>query len=319
MKKDQMMQDLQREYEQIEVPKEAKDRIARGIERAKKEETSGGKRHRAQLRLLKGTGIAVAACLGVIVLLANSSQPTALAMEKLPVIGTIARVVTFRTYEDQTNHFSAHVEVPKVEQEQLTGEEEPEETAGVKDESAVAEGLDATNKTIEEYGNELIAGYEKDLAQSQGEGNYSLQSDYKVVSETEDYLAIEVDTLLVMAGGSEYRKTFNIDKRTGQILTLGDFFQEGSDYITVISDKIKAQMKQQMEEDEGVIYWLDSDVLEWDFKQISEDTSFYFTENGDLVIQFDEYEVAPGSMGAVSFTIDRAELEDILKNADTHV
>ena len=314
-----MMQDLQREYEQIEVPKETKDRIARGIERAKKEETSGGKRHRAQLRLLKGTGIAVAACLGVIVLLANSSQPTALAMGKLPVIGTIARVVTFRTYEDQTNHFSAHVEVPKVEQEQLTGEEESEETAGVKDESAVAEGLDATNKTIEEYGNELIAGYEKDLAQSQGEGNYSLQSDYKVVSETEDYLAIEVDTLLVMAGGSEYRKTFNIDKRTGQILTLGDFFQEGSDYITVISDKIKAQMKQQMEEDEGVIYWLDSDVPEWDFKQISEDTSFYFTENGDLVIQFDEYEVAPGSMGAVSFTIDRAELEDILKNADTHV
>lgn len=313
MKKDQMMQDLQREYEQIKVPEEAKDRITRGIERAKKEEPSGGGRHRVQLRLLKGAGIAVAACLGVMILLANSSQSVALAMEKLPVIGAIARVVTFRTYEDQTNHFSAHVEVPKVEQEQLTGEEDSEETAGVKDESVAAEGLEATNKTIEEYGDELIASYEKDLAQSQGEGNYSLQSDYKVVSETEDYLAIEVDTLLVMASGSEYRKTFNIDKKTGQILTLGDFFQEGSDYITVISDEIKAQMKQQMEEDESVIYWLDSDVPEWDFKQISEDTSFYFTENGDLVIQFNEYEVAPGSMGAVSFTIDKADLDGMRK------
>lgn len=34
----------------------------------------------------------------------------AYAMEKMPVIGTIASVVTFRTYEDQTNGFSAHIE-----------------------------------------------------------------------------------------------------------------------------------------------------------------------------------------------------------------
>ena len=247
-------------------------------------------------------------------ILANSGQSVALAMEKIPVIGAIAKVVTFRTYEDQTNHFSAHIEVPQVEQEQLAETQPADESAGdTQPQGAAQEELQRTNKTIEEYGQELIARYEHDLAESQGEGNYSLQSNYKVVSESDDYLAIEVDTLLIMASGSEYRKTFNIDKNTGEILSLKDFFREGSDYIGVISDAIKAQMKQQMEQDDSVIYWLDSEVPEWDFQAIDDDTSFYFDGQGNLIIQFDEYEVAPGSMGAVSFTIPRADLDDILK------
>lgn len=317
MKTDQKMQDYRREYEAVEVPQEAKERILMGIERAKKEQeekegTESGRR--AGGRIWRYAGIAAAACLGAIVILANSGQSVALAMEKIPVIGAIAKVVTFRTYEDQTNHFSAHIEVPQVEQEQLAETQPADESAGdAQPQDAAQEGLQRTNKTIEEYGQELIARYEHDLSESQGEGNYSLQSDYKVVSESDDYLAIEVDTLLIMASGSEYRKTFNIDKNTGEILALKDFFQEGSDYIGVISDAIKAQMKQQMEQDDSVIYWLDSEVPEWDFQAIDDDTSFYFDGQGDLVIQFDEYEVAPGSMGAVSFTIPRADLDDILK------
>jgi hypothetical protein len=40
-----------------------------------------------------------------------------------------------------------------------------------------------------------------------------------------------------------------------------------------------------------------------EFKQITGDESYYFNENGEIVIVFDEYEVAPGYMGAVEFTI----------------
>ena len=36
---------------------------------------------------------------------------------------------------------------------------------------------------------------------------------------------------------------------------------------------------------------------------ITGEESYYFNENGELVISFDEYEVAPGYMGAVTFTI----------------
>ena len=48
------------------------------------------------------------------------------------------------------------------------------------------------------------------------------------------------------------------------------------------------------------------------FKQISGDQNFYLNEEYDLVIIFDEYEVAPGSMGMPQFVIEQEVLEDIL-------
>ena len=33
-------------------------------------------------------------------------------------------------------------------------------------------------------------------------------------------------------------------------------------------------MKKRMEEDENLTYWIDSEVPEWDFKSINDDTTF---------------------------------------------
>ena len=55
--------------------------------------------------------------------------------------------------------------------------------------------------------------------------------------------------------------------------------------------------------DDSVSYFYNSDMPEDDFKELTGDESFYFNEEGLLVIAFDEYEVAPGYMGAVEFTI----------------
>ena len=52
---------------------------------------------------------------------------------------------------------------------------------------------------------------------------------------------------------------------------------------------------------------------EWNFKSIKDDQNFYLDSNGQIVICFDEYEVAPGCMGLVQFTIDPDAVADILK------
>ena len=44
---------------------------------------------------------------------------------------------------------------------------------------------------------------------------------------------------------------------------------------------------------------------EWDFNGLDGSESFYFDSEGRLVICFDEYQVAPGYMGAVEFTIPK--------------
>ena len=97
-------------------------------------------------------------------------------------------------------------------------------------------------------------------------------------------------------------------------MTLEDLFVEGSDYISAISENIKTQMQEQMAADEGVIYFLDNDDMpEFNFQWISEETYFYFNLIDELFIAFDEYEVAPGSMGAPEFVIPQEVTAAILK------
>ena len=100
---------------------------------------------------------------------------------------------------------------------------------------------------------------------------------------------------------------------TGERLQLKDIFKEGVDYITPISENIKAQMKEQMEKDENVSYWLNDEIEEINFKAITPNTSFYLNEKGNVVIGFDEGEVAPMYMGTVEFEIPNEVVKDIRK------
>ena len=63
-------------------------------------------------------------------------------------------------------------------------------------------------------------------------------------------------------------------------------------------------MREQMDADSNVYYWLDDqEVPEWNFRSITEDTSFYLDQDGRLVICFNEGDVAPMYMGCVEFKI----------------
>ena len=57
-------------------------------------------------------------------------------------------------------------------------------------------------------------------------------------------------------------------------------------------------MKEQMEQEENVTYFIDDDI-----EIIHEDSNFYFNENKDLVIVYNKYDIAPGYMGCPEFVI----------------
>lgn len=271
---------MKAKYEDIPVPKQLKFDVKKAIQKGKQE----NRRRNRFMKIVKPVGITAAAAMAAIVILSNSSQSIAYAMERIPVIGAISRVVTFRTYEDKSGNFEAKVEIPSVE----------EDDSG------------QINKSIEEYANEFISMYEADLKASGGEGNYALESDYEVVTDNEKYLVIRVNTLQIMASGTQFVKTFVVDKMTGETVSLLKLLGNDSEKLQAVGENIKAQMREQMAADESVAYFLDSDMPEVDFQGLSGEESFYFNENGELVIAFNEYDVAPGYMGAVEFTIPAA-------------
>lgn len=278
---------LRKEYYGYKAPKELKERIK--IMKEKRKEKN--KAVWIGVRVLGGV---VAAMLAIIVLV-NSDKEIAMAIQKVPAIGEIAKVVTFRTYENDTEGNEAKVEIPKIDEK--------------------SEAAQKVNKSMEDYVNQLIAEYEKDIEQSKeytDEAKESLDTQYTVLTNTEKLLSVRLDSVIVMASGYEFSKIYHIDKLNDKEVTLKDLFIEDSDYIKIISDNIKKQMREQMKKDKGVTYFLDSEEPDWDFKQIKKDQNFYINDKNQLVIVFDEYEVAPGCMGPVEFTINESVVQNLL-------
>ena len=131
-----------------------------------------------------------------------------------------------------------------------------------------------------------------------------------MVADTDQYLSIRINTTVVMASGTQYVEIFTIDRKTGQILSLNDVLGNDSEMKKAVGENIKEQMRSQMAADSGITYFLDSETPEWDFTGLTGEEDFYFDSQGQLVIVFDEYEVAPGYMGAVEFTIPKSVTEN---------
>lgn len=297
---------LRTDYYNISVPAEGLRRVKERMEEAKQLKNHLKKKHRYQI--ISGS---IAAALALIIALPNTNQSIAKAMEKIPVVGSFVKVITFRDYDYDDNNYHAHVTIPQIEEEgTLNVSDTTDNTTG--NQNATSQ----INKDIADYAQTLIDQFEADVkADKNSEGHQGLDFSYQVITDTPDWFTLKIDVVETAASGYQYSKYYHIDKSTNEIITLKDLFKEGSDYLTIISDSIKDQMREQMKEKgEEVIYWIDqTDFPENNFESIQDDQNFYFKDDGSLVIAFDEYEVAPGYMGCPEFVIPSSLLASIRK------
>lgn len=304
------------------IPETGRERLQAGIDRARME------KKRAEHARRRSAWTAVAAAAVVMIALPNTNMQIAHAMENIPLLGGFFRLVTVRQYNYSDENHNAEVELAQINYGEDAGEgasvgevaAAPEGTAagsveGVGQEAAVAnlseDGVEAVNQDMEATVEELIRQFEDTLSE---EGYHGLHVTQEVVTDNARYYTVKLSVLETEASGYEHNQFYTIDKQTGNVVTLEDLFAEGSDYISAISENIKTQMQEQMAADESVIYFLDNDDMpEFNFQGITEQTNFYFNEKDELVIAFDEYEVAPGSMGAPEFVIPQEVTAAILK------
>ena len=133
-------------------------------------------------------------------------------------------------------------------------------------------------------------------------------------TDNDKLFCLRIDTVIAMGGSQSYAKIFSVDKKSGKQITLKNLFKKGSGYIDRISDNIKEQMRAQMKENADVTYFVDDENNKFNFKSISNKTNFYVNEKGKLTLVFDKYEVAPGYMGMVEFSIPTGEIVDMVTN-----
>ena len=284
------MGNWKKEYEEIKVPENMKERMEASIARAKKD-----KRKVKKVKLWK-TCTSAAAVLAIVLILPNTSQTAAAAMQQIPLLGNLFKITTVREYQVDEERNMANVKVPQVET-QNTGDGEAADQGTVEQAKATA---DAINFDIEEETNKLIDEFKESMKNE--EGYQDIYIDSKVLTDNDRLFSLELILYQGAGSGYEQHKHYTVDKLTGKELTLKDLC--GNDYVDTISEEVKKQMKEQMAADESVKYWLDDpDVPEWNFDKIAEDQDFYVDAEGHVVICFNEYDVAPGSMGCVEFTM----------------
>lgn len=293
-------------YEQPHMSAEQLQAMKDRIEVAKME-------NRREARKKNGAGKAVLAAAAVVaafVILPNTSAGVAHAMEQIPVIGKLVEVVTFRNYQYEDERNQADIEVPEIVPQSVTDTVAEESATGVQEN--LQKSADEINAEIQKISDQFVKEFEENLQTEGGYQDVIVKSE--VVSTTQDYFTLKLICYQGAGSGAEWNYYYTIDLNTGERLQLKDLFYEGADYITPISENIKEQMKEQMAADENKIYWLDDpEVPEWNFEHITDETAFYLNENGNIVISFNEGDVAPMYMGVVTFEIPDEVVRDIRK------
>ena len=289
---------MKEDYHKPQMSDEQFEKLYRTMKEAKISE----RKERTKQRTIKVAATA-AALVGAFVILPNTSATIAHAMEQIPIVGQLVEAVTIREYEYDSDRFKADIDVTEIKVENQA------------EDSKVQENLDRTteeiNVEIQKITDELIAQFEADLKQKEGYQDIVVKSE--VLTTTPDYFTLKLLCYWGAGSGYQWNYYYTIDLNTGERLELKDIFVDGADYITPISENIKAQMQAQMDADEMVHYWLNDEIEDLNFKAITDDTSFYLNERGNVVIGFNEGDVAPMYMGCVEFEIPSEILSGIRK------
>lgn len=275
--------------EQTDIPDSVKNRIEQTLA-----DLPEKKPVIKQIRILPRIA-AAAACFVFITLflLPNVSVTYAQALEQIPVIGDIVRVVTIRNYFYADDRHEMDIDVPQIE-----GEDR--------------EAVDYINKDVGELTTALVNEFYKDLEIAGNNGYGSIHVDYEAITNTERWFTLKLSVSETAASSNNYFEFYHIDKEKGKIVELGDLFNTDK-FSDILVAEIKKQMQEQMTNDENISYWINDSGIGEEFASVSADHNFYWNKNGDLVIIFDKYEVASGSMGTPEFVIGKDVIKDILR------
>jgi len=221
----------------------------------------------------------------------NALPAQAATLHNVPVLGPLVRVMTFVDYQAEESGYMARIRIPRVEG--LNNQELEE----------------VLNAQLLADGQAFIAAYQADLEQLKSElGEETIhkgvETYYEVMASNAEVFSLRVEYFTV-AGSSDTRYDFyNVNQRTGELITLDTLFREGTDYLTILNDYLLEQMRATVDEAGVCPYWVsEEDLAAGMYKGIDGDHNFYINQEGKLVIAFDKYEVGPGYIGTPEFVI----------------
>lgn len=288
------LKETKRRYEEITIPEELSQRVQEAIKNSEKNrKTMKLQKRKAVMKRSAGTAAVVAITFTVLL---NTSTTFAQNVSDMPVIGAVARVLTFRSYEKSEEDIKLSVKIPSVE---MISQDTNGLAKSINEEIYRLCQLyaDEAVQRAEEYKKAFMdtGGTEEEWAAH----NIEISVSYEISSQTEDYLSFVIIGTESWNSAYQQRKYYNIDLNTEKIVSLQELL--GEDYIEKVNESIKNQMITKSDK-MGITFWTPE---EGGFTGIDDEVCFYMNESGNPVIVFEKYEIAPGSAGSVEFEIER--------------
>lgn len=281
-----VLEDAKKDYEDIPIPQELSERIMMEVKKADK------RRKKQMIKRISRYGMTAAASLTILFTVGlNTSVAFANAAENIPVIGAMAKVLTFRSYQTQTDDLNMTVDIPSID---MISEEFSDVEDSVNSEiyELCRQYANEAEKRVEEYRTAFL-----DTGGTLEEWeahNIEIKVWYEVKTQTDKYLSLVINGAENWNNAGGKSKYYNFDLEKGGLLTLRDVM--GNDYGQMIEEQIRSQMKER-ETTQGIKYF------EGELPELSDDTKFYMNESGNPVIVFEPYEIAPGADGQQEFEI----------------
>ena len=316
-----IFENMKSSYAKTTMPEHAVHSMKSRMEFAK----AMNRRERRNKAVKWSVGVAAGFAL-VLFALPNTSPQMAKAMGQVPGLRSVVEVATVCSPKANVKEAEKETEVADVEalESSVSMAKNGDEQVEVQEEQTTAMQSAPAKKgntgkrrlsdvEVTKIADQIVAEFKASVQNLETYKDVMIR--YEMVDTTEDYFTLKIDCYQNDADGAEWAYYRTVSMETGKIITMKDIFDKESDYQTVISDNIKEQMRTRMQEDESVSYWIDSEegFNEWDFESITDKTDFYINAEGELVICFDEGEVAPMCMGMVSFTIPEDVTEPLTK------
>lgn len=282
------MEEWKKDYDNIPIP----DELDFIVQRALRQKP----RRRKTTKWVAGVAATAVIFIGGL----NVNETFAKTMAEVPIIGNLVKVLTFVEFKVDEETYNADIKAPAIH-------------------NLKNKGLQSTlNEKYLEESKALYEQFKADIEELKAAdgGHLGVDSGYEIKTDTDRLLSIGRYVVNTVGSSSTTYQFDTIDKQKGLLITLPSLFQNDA-YINVISEEIKRQMLSQMEKDTSIIYWVDNPNKQEEdlfdpFEKIKANQSFYITKYNKLVIVFNKYEVAPGYMGVVEFTIPSEILTDIL-------
>ena len=264
-------------------------------------ETMPKKKDLLSFMKMKFIVIPLTACL-LFMFFVNFSSTFALAISKVPVLGTVVKVITIDEYIEKTDSIDAHIKIPKFT-----------DIGNLSLENRINTMIKKKIESLAEKAKQDSAEFKKNFL---GEGEDARDSneytpstykfDYEVKSSNGQILSFIINETETTNGLTfETKYFYNIDLTTGKELTLVDLL--GQDYEKIVDPEIERQVKERAKADENLWWYYQEYYASKGTGGIDEYTSknFYINEQGNPVIFFYEYYIAPPYAGPQEFEIKR--------------